>query len=207
MRWARATRQGRTCHPFVAAPQFRNGADMGYDAGSNLGAIMRHAIIAVLAAAVLFVVSPLRAQTPPTTPLPAENLAAARELIGVMKATDQFKLLLPGIFEALKPAIVQDRPDVAKDYDTIVPIVTAAAVKRLDQFADMMAGIYARNFSVDDIRDLIAFYRSPTGQRLIAQQPVIAQQSLAAGQQFGQELVEDIKEQITEELKKRGDAK
>lgn len=168
---------------------------------------MRRASIAVFAAAFLFAISPLRAQTPSTTPLSPEILAAARELIGVMKATDQFKLLLPKIFEALKPAIVQDRPDVAKDYDKIVPIVTAAAEKRLDQFADMMAGIYARNFSVDEIHDLTAFYRSPTGQRLIARQPVIAQQSLEAGRQFGQELVEDIKQQITDELKKRGDTK
>lgn len=165
---------------------------------------MRHTSIAVFVAALLLAVCPLQAQTP--TAAPPENLAAARELVQVMKATDQFKLLLPSIFQALKPAIVQDRPQAEKDFDAIIPIVTAAAEKRLDEFADMMANVYAHNFSVDEIHDLTAFYRSPTGQKLIAREPVIARESMAAGQQFGQELVQDIKQQITDEMKKRGDA-
>ena len=111
--------------------------------------------------------------------------------------------MLPTIFQALKPAFVQGRPEVEKDYDAIVPIITAGAMQRLNDFADMLAGIYARNFSVDEIHDLTAFYRTPTGQKLIEQQPIIAHESLAAGQQFGQQLVADLKEQITDELRKR----
>jgi uncharacterized protein len=166
---------------------------------------MRHAIIAVLAATFL-AVSPLWAQTPsptPASPPPAENLAAARQLIQVMKATDQFKAILPTIFEGLKPAFVQGRPDVEKDYDAIMPIIINGAMQRLNDFADMLAGIYASNFSVDELHDLIAFYQSPTGQKLIERQPVIARASMAAGQQFGQTLVQDLREQINEELRKR----
>jgi uncharacterized protein len=169
-------------------------------------ASIRQACVAIFVVVIFFAVSPLRAQTPSTTPPPAENLAAARQLIQVMKATDQFKVLLPNIFEALKQAIVQGRPDVAKDYDAIVPIVTAAAMKRLDAFADVLAGVYASNFSVDELHDLIAFYQTPTGQKLIARQPIIARESMVAGQQFGQELVADLRQQIDDELKKRGDA-
>jgi uncharacterized protein len=171
---------------------------------------MRHAILVVFAA--LLLAGPARAQNPQPAPAPApaapspESLAAARELIQVTKATDQFKLLLPNIFAALKPAVVQNRPQAAKDFDAIVPIVTAGAMGRLNDFADLLAGIYARNFSVDEIHNLIAFYRTPTGQKLIARQPVIARQSMAAGQQFGKQLVEDLRQQIDDELRKRGDA-
>jgi uncharacterized protein len=165
---------------------------------------MRCTIFAVLVTFACLAASPLRAQAPSTTPPSADNLAAARELVTTMKATDQFKLLLPNIFQALKPAIVQNRPDAAKDYDAIIPIVTAGAMKRLDDFADMLAGIYARNFTLDELHDLIAFYKTPTGQKLIAQQPVIARESMVAGQKFGQELVMDLRQQISDELKKRG---
>lgn len=169
---------------------------------------MRHASLVAVVAIGLLAVSPLWAQTPSTTPstAPAANLAAARELVETLKATDQFKRLLPSIFQALKPAIVQDRPKVAKDYDAIVPIVTAGAMKRLNDFATILAEIYARNFSVDEIHDLTAFYRTPTGQKLIAQQATIARESLAAGQKFGQDLVLDLRQEITDQLKRRGDA-
>jgi uncharacterized protein len=169
------------------------------------GAIMRRAIFAVFVAAAVLAASPLKAQSPTTAP--AENLAAARELVQVMKATEQFKALLPTIFEGLKPAFVQGRPEMAKDYDAIMPIIIKGASQRLNAFGDMLAGIYAQNFSVDELHDLTAFYRSPTGQKLIARQPVIARASMAAGQQFGQSLVADLKEQITEELRKREQTK
>lgn len=164
---------------------------------------MRRAILAVFVAAAVLAASPIRAQAPSGDSAPAENLAAARELIQVMKATDQFKALLPTIFEGLKPAFVQGRPEMAKDYDAIMPIIINGATQRLNAFGDMLATIYAQNFSVDELHDLTAFYRSPTGQKLIARQPAIARASMVAGQQFGQSLVADLKEQITEELRKR----
>jgi uncharacterized protein len=166
-------------------------------------ASIRYARVAVFVALAFFAVSPLRAQTPSDTPPPAENLAAARELVQVMKATDQFKALLPTIFEGLKPAFVQGRPEMAQQYDAIMPIILNGAMQRLNAFGDMLANIYAQNFSVDELHDLTAFYRSPTGQKLIARQATIARASMVAGQQFGQKLVADLREQITEELKKR----
>jgi uncharacterized protein len=173
---------------------------------------MRRTIFAVFVAVAVLTLSglatsPLQAQSPPAASAPAENLAAARELIQVMKATDQFKALLPTIFEGLKPAFVQGRPEMAKEYDAIMPIIIEGATQRLNAFGDMLAGIYAQNFSVDELHDLTAFYRSPTGQKLIARQPVIARASMTAGQQFGQMLVADLKEKIAEELRKREQSK
>jgi uncharacterized protein len=164
---------------------------------------MRRAIFAVFVAAAVLAASPLKAQSPSPASAPAENLAAARELVQTMKATDQFKALLPTIFEGLKPAFVQGRPEMAKEYDAIMPIIINGATQRLNAFGDMLANIYAQNFSVDELHDLTAFYRSPTGQKLIERQPAIARASMVAGQQFGQTLVADLKEQITEELRKR----
>jgi uncharacterized protein len=168
---------------------------------------MRYANIAAFAFAFVLAIGPLRAQAPSTAaPPPAENLAAARELVATMRATDQFKALLPTIVEGMKPAVVQGRPQVAKDFDAIMPIIVNAATQRLNQLAEMLAVVYARNFSVDEIHDLIAFYKTPTGEKLLQRQGVIARESMAAGQQFGQELVQDIRQQISDELKKRGDS-
>lgn len=166
---------------------------------------MRCANIAAFAI-VLILASPLRAQAPSTAAPPPENLAAARELVATMRATDQFRALLPTIVEGMKPAIVQGRPQIAKDFDAIMPIILNGAMQRLNKLADMLAEVYARNFTVDEIHDLIAFYKTPTGEKLLQRQAVIARQSMAAGQQFGQELVQEIQQQISDELKKRGDS-
>ena len=60
----------------------------------------------------------------------------------------------------------------------------------------ILAGVYARNFTVDELHDITAFYRSATGQKFVQHQQAIAQQSLAAGQQFGREVADDVKQQM-----------
>jgi len=166
---------------------------------------MRHAIIAAFAA-VFFAIGPVQAQTPPTLPPPPENLAAARELVLVMKATDQFKALLPTIMQALKPAFVQGRPEMEKDFDAILPAVNEVAARRVNELAEALAVIYASNFSVAEIHDITAFYRSPTGQKFLAQQPIIARESLLAGQKWAQALSTELREAIADQLRKRGHA-
>jgi hypothetical protein len=166
---------------------------------------MRQAIIALFAIA-FFAISPLQAQTPPTLPPPPENLAAARELIQVMKATDQFKILLPTIMQALKPAFVLGSPEKEKDFDAIIPAINAVAARRVDELAEALAIIYASNFSVAEIHDIAGFYRSPTGQKFLAQQSVIARESMVAGQQWARTLTGELREAITDELRKRGHA-
>jgi uncharacterized protein len=166
---------------------------------------MRHAFIAAFAAA-FFAISPVLAQTQPTLPPPPENLAAARELIQVMKATDQFKVLLPTIMQALKPAFVQGRPEMEKDFDAILPAINGVAARRVNELAEALAVIYASNFSVGEIHDIAAFYRSPIGQKLLAQQPVIAHESMVAGQRWAQSLSSELRQAISEELRKRGHA-
>jgi len=166
---------------------------------------MRRTIIAAFASA-FFAVSPLSAQTPSAPSPPAENLAAARELVQVMKATDQFKAILPTIFQALKPAFVQGRPDREKDFDAILPAVSEVASRRVNELAEALAVVYARNFSVAELHDIAAFYRSSTGQRFVAQQQIVARESMVAGQQWAQTLSTELKKAIEDELRKGGHA-
>jgi hypothetical protein len=133
-----------------------------------------------------------------------EALAAGRELIEASRAAEQFKTLLPLIARQLKPAIVQGRPEVERDYDQIMPRMIEMAQQQFAEVTDDMASIYARNFSVEEMRQITAFYRSPAGQVFLDRFPAVAQQSLAVGQKFGQSLVKEMQRTLTEELRKRG---
>ena len=134
----------------------------------------------------------------------SESMAAAKELVTTIRAADQFKAILPGIVQHLKPAIVQGRPQVEKDFDALMPILVEAVNSRLGAITDMMADVYARNFTVAEIKDITAFYHTATGQKVVEKTPAITQQSLAAGQQFAALLVQELKDRIVNELRKKG---
>lgn len=156
-------------------------------------------IAAAAAVSVLVLAGPMRAQS-----LPPDAAAAAKELIEASRAADQFKTILPLISQQLKPAIVQGRPEVERDYDRIMPLMTEIASRQVARMSDDMAAIYARNFSIEEMRQITAFYRSPIGQKFLERFPAIAQQSVAVGQKFGESLVQEMQKVMTDELRKRG---
>ena len=133
-----------------------------------------------------------------------EALAAAKELIVTTRSAEQFKTLLPIIMNGLKPAIVQNRPQVEKDYDAIMPIMMKAAIARVDVLIEQIAGLYAKFFTADELRQLTAFYRGPVGQKFLQIMPRIMQDSMTIGQKFGESIALDTRNRMIEELRRRG---
>ena len=161
---------------------------------------MRNLFRSLAACLVLTLMSaaPAPAQTSP------DAVAAAKELMTVMHSADNFKLLMPQLMAALKPAIVQGRADIEKDYDALVPALLGAMSAKLDPMLDKIAGIYAAKFSAAELREVINFYKGPTGQKFVAQLPSIMQESMTIGQQFGQQLAGELQQRMIEELRKKG---
>ena len=157
-------------------------------------------ILFVLAAIVLLAFGrPAAAQT-----AAPDATAAANELVEAMRATDQLKVLMPMLMQQLKPAITQGRPEVERDYDAMVPQMLAAADARMGEFTGAIAVIYASHFTVDELRQLTAFYRGPVGQKFLQVMPRIMQDSMTIGQKFGESIALDTRNRMIEELRKRG---
>jgi hypothetical protein len=133
-----------------------------------------------------------------------ETLAAARELIVTMRAADYFKTIMPAIVQQLKPAIVQNRPQVERDYDAIMPLMLDSMNARVSEIIDQVAALYARNFTAAELNEVVAFYRGPTGQKFIQKLPLITQESMVIGQRFGQSIAAELRSSIVDELRKRG---
>jgi hypothetical protein len=147
----------------------------------------------------LFAASPALSQSPPP-----DALAAARELLTTIRFIDQFKAVLPLIAQNLKPAIVQNRPEAEREFDTIMPQLMDSMGARLAELSEQTAIIYANNFSADELRQITAFFRTPTGEKYLQKLPLITQQSMAAGQRFGQSVAIELRNRITDEMQKRG---
>jgi hypothetical protein len=131
-------------------------------------------------------------------------MAAAHELIVTMRAVDLFKTIMPAMMQSLKPAIVQNRPQVERDYDVIVPLLLEGMNARLNDVIEQIAAVYARNFTADELREAVAFYRGPTGQKIVQKLPTITQESMAIGQRFGQSIASELRGRMIDELRKRG---
>jgi hypothetical protein len=146
-----------------------------------------------------FALVPARAQAPAS-----DAEMAAKELVTTMKLDEQFKALMPMILKTMKPAIVQNRPDVERDFDTLAPKLLEGFQARMNELSDAVVAVYSSNFSAEELRAATAFYRSPAGQKFLQKTPLITQQTMALGQKFGQSVGADAQKRMIEELRNKG---
>jgi uncharacterized protein len=153
----------------------------------------------IIACMFLYWISAAPAQTPSP-----EAMTAARSLVTTMRLADQYKALLPAILLGLKPVLTQDRPEIERDYDAMLPTIADAFAPYYSAMVDGIATIYAGNFTVDELRAIEAFYRQPVGQKLLDKRPALTQQATQVGQDIGRRATEELRARLTEALRQKG---
>jgi hypothetical protein len=63
---------------------------------------------------------------------------------------------------------------------------------RVDDLIDLIVPIYDKHLQHAEVKDLIKFYETPTGRKLVRVLPLITQESMVAGQRWGMKLGKDV---------------
>ncbi len=70
-----------------------------------------------------------------------------------------------------------------------------------DAFIQMIMPIYDKHFSHQEINELIAFYKTPIGQKSTKELPLVMQESMTAGQELGKRIGQNVVEKLKAEGK------
>ena len=138
-------------------------------------------------------------------PSPAA-IQTAREIIKVTGATALFTPLIPGVVEQAKNLFLQQNPGLAKDLNEITTQMRADLAPRFEELTAEVAKLYAVHFTEAELKDLLAFYKSPVGMKLITEQPKVGEEGLRFAQDWANKLSDQVITRMRDELKKRGHA-
>jgi hypothetical protein len=137
------------------------------------------------------------------TPTPAA-LATAKELMTVTGATSLFNPLIAGVVEQAKILYLQQNPGLAKDLNEITAQMRNDLTPRFSELSDEIARLYATDFTEQELKDILAFYKTPSGQKLLKQQPNVVDNSMRFAQSWANNLSDEVIAKMRDELKKRG---
>jgi hypothetical protein len=68
----------------------------------------------------------------------------------------------------------------------------------INDLADMLTPVYIQYMNLEDLKELIKFYQTPVGKKFAKSTPMIMQESMQIGQQWGMKLGEDITKKLQE---------
>jgi uncharacterized protein len=67
-----------------------------------------------------------------------------------------------------------------------------------------VAKLYASRFTEQELKDTLAFYKSPLGRKLLTEEPSILDQSMRNAQSWADRLSQEVIGKIRTEMKRRG---
>ena len=68
----------------------------------------------------------------------------------------------------------------------------------LNELVDMLAPVYFKYMTLDEILQITAFYKTPAGKKLAISTPAITQESMQLGQQWGMKIGQKVEDRLRE---------
>jgi uncharacterized protein len=131
-------------------------------------------------------------------------IAAAKEILVMKHASAMYAAAVPNIVEQSKEALVQANLNYQKDLGEVAVIVSKDLAGRQNEIGEGMAKIYANEFTEQELKDLVTFYKSPLGQKLLMSEPRAIEFSMSYMKQWAQNFSEIVNAQFRAEMRKRG---
>jgi hypothetical protein len=143
-------------------------------------------------------------QPPPLKQASPAAIAAAKEILTMKNASAMYANVVPTIVQQTKDTLLQTNLNYQKDLNEVAVIVAQSFAGREKEIGEGMANIYANEFTEQELKDLVAFYKSPLGQKLLTAEPRAIQFSMSYMNQWAQKFAETVNAQFRAEMRKRG---
>jgi hypothetical protein len=170
----------------------------------------RLAMAALLAFAVAGSAAPAMAQSAvpsSATTIPQvspASLLLAKQILQIKKVNEVFAPVMAGVVQKSRDMFLQTNFMYQKDINEAALAVGKQYAPRVTEVIDAAAHFYASHFTEQELRDLLAFYQSPLGQKALAEEPKVLDQSMTFASAWADNISQEIIQAMRVELKKRG---
>ncbi|GAB4068342.1 hypothetical protein GCM10028812_26080 [Ancylobacter sonchi] len=136
-------------------------------------------------------------------PSPA-RMKLANELLVANGEASSFDSIIPTIVEQTAGSFVQANPDLIRDLRDVAKSLVPEYEARKAEITAILARTYAAQFTEAELGELLAFYRSPTGRKLVEQRQELLDEGLKGIQTWSAKFGQEVETRVRAEMKKRG---
>jgi uncharacterized protein len=177
------------------------GRDASMRRAANYLAAAFGAVLALVTVTAIGVSGP--AMAAPAGPSPA-SLLLAKQIIEIKGVKAMFDPVVIGVVEKAKSMFLQTNFMWSKDINEVAAQMHHDYDNRVNELVDATARVYATHFSEAELKQILAFYQSPLGQKMIVEEPKAVDESMVSAAKWADNLSEDVMAKMRAEMKKRG---
>ena len=129
------------------------------------------------------------------------QLAAARDAITSLNVTDRYDNILPNLAERLKAQFIQASPNFQTQISNVVDEQALVLAPRRADLEREAATIYAKTFSIDELKVISTFFNTDAGKKLLTNQPLVSRELVKAAEIWATGISRDLTNQSSEKLR------
>jgi len=135
---------------------------------------------------------------------PPGALAAAKEILILKNASSVYQGAVVSTLQNVKNALLQSNINLQRDIEEVSLKLARDLGNRESEIGEGMAVIYATNFTEQELKDLLAFYKTPLGKKTLEAEPKSIEESLNFLRNWGEDFAQEVNVRFRDEMKKRG---
>lgn len=150
--------------------------------------------------------APARAQaSPPANPNPSPAaIAMAREVITLKGASQMFDAVVPGVIETAKNSFIPTNPNLTKELNEVAAQLRRDFDSKRAEVLNEVARTYARRFTEQELKELLAFYKTALGKKVLVEEPLAIDDGIHRAREWADAFSEQIVNRMRAEMKKKG---
>jgi hypothetical protein len=177
-------------------------------AGHAREALARYAVAALIACALAGAaagrVCAQGAAPNPAHPPSQASILLAKQILQVKHADAIFEPLVRGVVIKARDFFMQTNFMWGKDLNEVADDLIKQYSTRSGELVNDAARIYASHFTEPELKQVLTFYQSPLGQKVIVEEPKAADESMTMASSWADRLSEEVIDKMRAEMKKRG---
>jgi hypothetical protein len=154
----------------------------------------------LLACALAVLAGPALAQKPPS----ASAIALAKEIVALKGSAAMLDPMVPGVIERVKFMHMQTNPMLQKPLNEVAVALRKEYAARTAELLNTLAKTYASHFTEAELKQVLAFYKTPAGKKVIAEEPRIFDDSMKQLKAWQDKFSQEVIARFRTEMRKRG---
>jgi len=134
----------------------------------------------------------------------AGAIALAREIVEAKGATSMFDSVVTGVIEYHKGVMLQSNPMLQKDLDEVAGRLRTEFTPRIKDVQTQIVMGYASRFTEPELKEILAFYKTPIGKKLIIEEPAAVDEATKRVDAWASKFAEEVLVRMRSEMNKKG---
>jgi hypothetical protein len=134
----------------------------------------------------------------------AASIKLAQEIVALKGSAAMVDPIVAGVIERIKFMHLQTNPMLSKPLDAVAAQLRKEYAQVTKDLQYDLAALYASRFTEADLKQILAFYKSPAGQKVIKEEPQILEVTMQQLKVWQERFGEEVLSRFRAEMKKRG---